>query len=171
MVARPGDVLGGVVRRHGAPARGDLLAVADGAVADVRAAPLDHETGCGEAGRSAALEREDLVRRASTTGTALGAPAASASSVETPATGTPSEMASVRAVTSPMRKPVAPRAGADGNPADVAGLEPGLRQQLLDVLQHAHGPRARSPSTSPSRTSATVATSVAVSNARISTCR
>ena len=61
--------------------------------------------------------------------------------METPATGTPSEMASVRAVTSPMRKPVAPRAGADGCPADVAGLEPGLRQQLLDVLQHAHGPR------------------------------
>src|SRR5437870_99156 len=50
--------------------------------------------------------RKTSPRLASTTGRAPGAPAASASSVDTPATGTPRASASPRAVASPMRTPV-----------------------------------------------------------------
>ena len=77
-------------------------------------------------------------RRASITGTAPGAPAASASSVETPATGTSSENERPRAAASPMRIPVKlPGPGADGEVGDVLCLVPGLAQQLVRVVEHA----------------------------------
>src|SRR6266540_2939016 len=86
------------------------------------------------------------------TGTAPGAPAASASSVETPASGTESDQASPLAAARPMRIPVKlpgpiPTARLDTSP----GSTPASRT-----------------STSPSRTSAVVVVPVAVSNARIS---
>ena len=83
-MACPGHVDGAFVGRHEATGTLEDVAVPHRAVAD----------------RGLAL------RRASRTGRLPGLPAASASSVETPATGIPRERASVLAVTSPIRSPV-----------------------------------------------------------------
>ena len=143
----------GVVRRHGAPARGDLLAVAHGAVADVRAAPLDHETGCGEAGRAAALEREDLVPTRVDHGD--GARRARRERVQR---GDARDRDAQRDGERPGgHEPHAQAGVAPGRcrrrSRDVAGLEPGLRQRSSTSCSTRTAREARSPSTSPSRTS------------------
>ena len=86
MVARPWHVPLVAVGRDDATRGLDLCAVADRPVADVLAARLDLEVGRREAPRAGPLVKTSR-RRASITGTAPGAPAARASSVETPATG------------------------------------------------------------------------------------
>src|SRR3954467_49810 len=103
------------------------------------------------------------------TGSAPGAPSASALSVETPATGTPSASARPRAVDRPMRTPVKlpgpiPTASASMSRVCV----PAWRRSASTSSSSVTAREVRSPSTSPSATSALVATSVAVSNARIS---
>src|SRR5947209_7810326 len=104
------------------------------------------------------------------TGTAPGAPAASASSVDTPATRRSSASASPRAVASPMRTPVklpGPTPTASASTSLVRF--PAWRNSASTSSSRVTARDVRSPSTSPSSTSALVATSVAVSNARIST--
>src|SRR4051794_24404783 len=103
------------------------------------------------------------------TGSAPGAPAASAASVETPATGTPSPSARPRAVDRPMRTPVklpGPIPTASASSSRV--WAPAWRSSASTSSSSVTARDVRSPSTSPSATSALVATSVAVSNARIS---
>src|SRR5919206_1256685 len=108
--------------------------------------------------------------RASITGTAPGAPAASASRVETPATGIPSESASPRTVASPIRMPVklpgpVPTTRASRSP----GSAPAAARSSCASARTLTARDRRSPSSSPSRTRAVEATSVAVSKARINT--
>src|SRR2546422_11141827 len=108
-------------------------------------------------------------RLASTTGTAPGAPAARASSVETPATGTPRASASPRAVASPMRTPVKlPGPTPTASPSSSRVCAPAWRSKASTSSSTVTARDVRSPSTSPSGTRASVATSVAVSKARIS---
>src|SRR5439155_6718899 len=100
--------------------------------------------------------------------TAPGAPAASASGVETPAAGMPSASASPRAVERPMRTPVklpgpTPTASASTSRVCI----PACRSSASMSSSRVTARDVRSPSTSPSSTSALVATLVAVSNARI----
>ena len=63
----------------------------------------------------------------------------------------------------------APGPGADDDPGQLRALGAARAQQLVGVLEHATARETRSPSTSPSRTSALVAALVAVSNASVST--
>src|SRR5438093_879613 len=108
-------------------------------------------------------------RLASTTGTAPGAPAARASSVETPATGTPRASASPRAVASPIRTPVKlPGPTPTASPSSSRVCEPAWRSKASTSSSTVTARDMRSPSTSPSETRALVATSVAVSKAWIS---
>ena len=115
---------------------------------------------------------EDLARLASITGTAPGAPAASASSVETPAAGTSSASASPRAAARPIRMPVKlPGPDADGERVDVARVRARLAQELVDVGEHARragGPLAEHLPVADERARSDV---VAVSKARISTAK
>src|SRR5581483_8986618 len=125
-------------------------------------------------GRTAAgrpPRRTNTCRRwASITGNAPGSPAARASSVETPATGSSHASASPRAAASPIRKPVklpgpVPTASASRS----AGPSPCPRRIRSAAARTSTARHVASPSGSPSRTSAVVATEVAVSSARIST--
>ena len=107
-------------------------------------------------------------RPASITGTAPGRPAASASSVETPATGRSSASASPRAAASRSAAPVklpgpVPTTSGRDREVDAPASASNSRASRSTA---ARGER-RSPRTPPSRTSATVATCVAVSKARI----
>src|SRR4051812_34527239 len=103
------------------------------------------------------------------TGRAPGAPASSAASVVTPAAGMPSASAMPRAVARPIRTPVklpGPMPTARASTALVC--VPDWRSRASTSSSSVTARDRRSPSTSPSETSALVATSVAVSNARIS---
>src|SRR4051794_1808938 len=103
------------------------------------------------------------------TGSAPGAPAASASRVDTPATGTPSASARPRAVDRPIRTPVKLPGPIPTASASISRVcVPAWRSSASTSSRSVTAREVRSPSTSPSATSALVATSVAVSNARIS---
>ena len=81
-------------------------------------------------------------RFASITGSAPGAPAARAASVETPATGMPSANDSARAVASAMRMPVKlPGPMPTATPSRSAGRRPAADEHRLGVLEHRDGPR------------------------------
>src|SRR2546429_2917637 len=104
------------------------------------------------------------------TGTAPGAPAASASSVETPATGSASESARPRAVASPIRIPVKlPGPVPTTSASRLPGSAPAAARSSCASASTLTARERRSPRSSPSRTSAVEATSVAVSNARSNT--
>ena len=109
-------------------------------------------------------------RRASITGSAPSAPAASASRVETPAPSTPSASARPRGTESPTRVPVKlPGPVPTTSASSSRGLADACRNSASTSSRSVAASDERSPSTSPSETSALVATSVAVSKARIST--
>ena len=107
-------------------------------------------------------------RRASITGRASSSPAASASSVDTPAPSIPSE-ASPRATMADSRAREASRPVPMTEASMSAGRADAWRRSASTSSNSVAGREVRSPSTSPSPTSALVATSVAVSNARMST--
>ena len=134
-----------VVVRRDDPAGGlDHVAVAHRAVADVDPARLDLELGRREHRGLPADEPNTSRRRASITGTEPGAPAASASSVETPATGRSSASASPRAAASPIRTPVKlPGPMPTASASRSAGASARLAEQLVGVGEHAH--RAGAP--------------------------
>src|SRR5215218_3268083 len=104
------------------------------------------------------------------TGSAPGAPAARAASVDTPATGTSSASASTRVAARPIRTPVklpgpVPTASASTWVSRIPPWRSSASRSARTVVAR----EERSPSTSPSQTSALAATSVAVSSASIST--
>jgi hypothetical protein len=163
---RTRHVPGIVIGRDARTAVLQHLPVADGAVADAqRSRRLDVLRRDG-----AATGHEHLSPARVDDGTAPSAPAASASSVETPAPSIPSARASPRATARPIRVPVklpgpvpttsASRSDVRADPCRRSASTSSSRVLAIDE---------RSPSTSPSSRSALVATSVAVSKARIST--
>src|SRR5947208_3744440 len=108
-------------------------------------------------------------RPASTTGSAPGAPAASASSVEIPASRRSSANASPRAAASPIRTPVKlPGPVPTTSRLSSRGWAPASSSNSSASARTRTAREERSPSTSPFRTSALVATPVAVSNASVS---
>src|SRR5919108_6575644 len=99
-----------------------------------------------------------------------GAPAASAASVETPATGTSSANASARAAARPIRRPVKlPGPVPTTTSVSSEGAAPLSRKSWSASSSTRTARETRSPSSSPSRTSAVVVALVAVSNASVST--
>src|SRR6266540_2157226 len=109
-------------------------------------------------------------RRASMTGRAPGAPAASASRVETPATCTSSASPNARAAARPIRSPVKlPGPVPATMPFSSVGPASACSRSSFTSSSRRPGSPTRSPSVSPSSTRALVATLVAVSNARINT--
>src|SRR5438128_4903025 len=155
---------------------GGISAPAASRMARYRTAPFPTHTvpaprrrSAGASTRGSPSRTKTSRRRASITGVAPGAPAASAARVDTPATGSSSASASPRAVASPTRTPVKlpgpiPTASASRSP----WCAPPWRSRASTSSSSVTARDTRSPRTSPSATSALVATSVAVSNARIS---
>src|SRR5438874_1547493 len=108
-------------------------------------------------------------RPASTTGRAPGEPAASASSVETPASRSSSANASARAAARPIRTPVKlPGPVPTTRRLSSLGSAPASSRSSSASASTRTAREARSASTSPSRTSALVAALVAVSKASVS---
>ena len=104
------------------------------------------------------------------TGSAPGAPAARASSVETPAAGRPSASANARPAARPMRIPVKLPGPVPRTSASIRDRRrPPRRSSASTSSSSVSGRDEASARTSPSQTSALVATSVAVSHASRST--
>ena len=148
----------------------DLLPVPDGAVADVRPSVLHGE-----------LRRRDDDRLTADAGEHLPASCvddrnrvrcAGRESVQrrdSRETGTPRERERAGGDQPHPQPGEASRADADRDPLDLGVLDAAAAQERVEVPQNTvTGLRVSPPSTSPSQTSALVARSVAVSNARIS---
>src|SRR5436190_2819088 len=132
--------------------------------------PGSSGSSCGEIAAGAPPTTVNTSRRpASTTGWAPGAPAASASSVEMPASWRSSAKASARAAASPIRMPVKlPGPVPTTSRLTSRGSAPACSSSPSASASTRTARDARSPSTLPSATSALVATLVAVSNASVS---
>ena len=167
MEARPRQVALVVVGRHLGARRLEELAVADRAVADADVSPASISSSAGAIARRPATKTSR--RFASITAVAPGAPAASAARVETPAAGTSSASASPRAAASPILIPVKlPGPIPTDEAVESRGCAPAWRTSASTSASSVEARETRSPSSSPSPTSALVARSVAVSKARIS---